>query len=398
YCRIGHILSSSGRIDEAEQSYLQALDQQPNNVAAISGLATIKKNSLAFEYVERANRLLENTELPDGHKASLHNALSYYYYGQKNHALAAQHMAEANHFQWVSKSRQGWRYDPLDYQNTIKRLKQDFSPNAIAQHKGFGNSSTLPVFIVGMPRSGTTLTEQILARHPAVLGVGERNFAGTALNAYQNLYAQKFKISLEAAARKCIAEPDAEVLEMVAQEYLRALNDQIMKSGKPDIQYVVDKMPDNYQNVGWLKLLFPNAHIIHARRDMRDVAMSCWQTQFGSIRWACHTEHLLARFECYADLMEHWNTVFPDSYLETDYESLVADQEGGSRRLIEFIGLPWDELCLKFYESDRLVRTASITQVRQPIYKSSVAKWTPYEELIPELIKPLGQLMHQYRW
>lgn len=397
YCRVGHILSSSGRIDEAERSYLQALEQQPNSVAAISGLATIKKNSLADEYVERAHILLDNKQLPDGNKASLHNALSYYYYGQKNHELAAQQMAAANHYQWISKSRQGWRYDPNDYRNTIKNLKQDYTPEAVEHHRAFGNPSTLPVFIVGMPRSGTTLTEQILARHPAVLGVGERNFAGTALSAYQNLYAQKFKMPLEVAIRKCIAEPDSEVLEMVAQEYLRALNDQIEKSGKPDIQYVVDKMPDNYQNVGWLKLLFPNAHIIHARRDMRDVAMSCWQTQFGSIRWACNTEHLVARFECYADLMEHWKAVFPDGYLEADYESLVADQEEGSRRLIQFIGLPWDDICLKFYESDRLVRTASITQVRQPIYKSSVAKWAPYEELIPELIKPLGQLMEKYR-
>ena len=105
----------------------------------------------------------------------------------------------------------------------------------------------------------------------------------------------------------------------------------------------------------------------------------------------------MARFESYVDLIEHWQSVFPQGFLETDYESLVEDQEAGSRRLIEYIGLPWDEVCLTFYESDRLVRTASITQVRQPIYRTSVAKWAPYQEWIPELINPLAELMKSYR-
>lgn len=397
YCKMGGILSSSGRVDQAEQNYVRAFEEQKSCVAAIAGLASIKKGQLDSQYVEGAESMLRREKLADGARSSLNNALSYYYAGKKDYEKAAFHMAEANKYQWLSRTRQGWEYDPEGQRNNIRRLKGLFSSESVARQSGLGHSSTMPIFIVGMPRSGTTLTEQILARHPAVLGVGERNYAATALHAYQSLYAHKHQLSPEQSIRACMASPDAEILQMVAEEYLRLLDDQIKKSGKPDVKYVVDKMPDNYHNVGWIKLLFPRARIIHARRDMRDVAMSCWQTQFGSIRWACHIEHLVARFESYVDMMEHWRTVFPEGFLETDYESLVEDQEAGSRKLIEYIGLPWDDACLTFYESDRLVRTASITQVRQPIYKTSVAKWAPYQEWIPELINPLTELMKSYR-
>lgn len=397
YCKMGNILSSSGRVEQAEQSFRRAFEEQKYCVAAIAGLASIKKGQLDQDYVDSAETMLRREKLPDGARSSLNNALSYYYADRKAYEKAAFHMAEANRYQWLSKVRQGWEYEPDSQRNSIRRLKSLFSAESVTRHIGVGHSSTMPVFIVGMPRSGTTLTEQILARHPAVLGVGERNYAATALHAYQSLYAQKHRLSAEESSRRSLLAPDSEILQMVAAEYLRLLDDQIKKSGKPDVKYVVDKMPDNYHNVGWIKLLFPHARIIHARRDMRDVAMSCWQTQFGSIRWACHIEHLTSRFESYVDLMEHWRAVFPDGFLETDYETLVEDQEAGSRKLIEYIGLPWDDVCLKFYESDRLVRTASITQVRQPIYKTSVAKWAPYQEWIPELIDPLTELMKSYR-
>lgn len=397
YCKMGNILSSSGRVEQAEQNFRRAFEEQKHCIAAIAGLASVKKGQLDQEYVDSAEEMLRREKLPDGARSSLNNALSYFHGGRKDYEKAAFHMAEANRYQWLSKVRQGWAYDPDSQRSNIQRLKSLFSSESVARHAGLGHSSSVPVFIVGMPRSGTTLTEQILARHPAVLGVGERNYASTALHAYQGLYAHKHRLSAEESATRSLLVPDAEILQMVAEEYLRLLDGQIRKSGKSDVKYVVDKMPDNYHNVGWIKLLFPNARIIHARRDMRDVAMSCWQTQFGAIRWACHIEHLVSRFESYVDIMGHWRTVFPDGFLETDYESLVEDQEAGSRKLIEYIGLPWDDVCLKFYESDRLVRTASITQVRQPIYKTSVAKWMPYQEWIPDLIDPLTELMKLYR-
>lgn len=397
YCKMGGILSSSGNMEGADACFRQALAEQEDCIGAISGLATLKKSSLEASHVQKAHELLEKDALPDGAKGSLHSALSYYYSGNKDFSSAVAHMAEANRFQWASRVRQGWEYQQDSHQQVVATNKQLFTRQLIETGQQIGHSSDMPVFIVGMPRSGTTLTEQIMARHPSVLGVGERNYAVIALQAYQHLYAEKFSLGHAEAKKRSLTEPDSDLLHRVAEEYLTSLREQIEKANKPGVRYVVDKMPDNYMNVGWIKLLFPNASIIHARRDMRDVAISCWQTQFGMIRWACHIKHLVARFEGYLEMMAHWQNVCPDGFMNADYEVLIDDQESGSRKLLEHIGLPWDDACLKFYESDRLVRTASITQVRQPIYKTSVAKWAPYEELIPELIHPLSALMKVYR-
>jgi len=148
-------------------------------------------------------------------------------------------------------------------------------------------------------------------------------------------------------------------------------------------------MPDNYSLVGWLLTLFPKARIIHAKRDARDVALSCWITQFGAIRWACNEDHLVERIKQYQRIMNHWHKVIPGRFIEMNYEDLVANQEIESKKLINYIGLNWDEKCLRFYESDRIVRTASITQVRQPIYKKSVAKWRSYENSISHLFEKI---------
>lgn len=397
YCKMGNILSSSGNVEEAGEYFRKAMEEHEDSVGAIYGLATLKKSTLDPAHVAKANQLLEKDDLPDGAKGSLHSALSYYYSGVKDFPSAARHMSEANRFQWSSRAKQGWEYEVASHKQQIDANKRIFTRELIERGKALGHPSTMPVFIVGMPRSGTTLTEQIMARHPSVLGVGERNYAVIALQAYQHLYAEKFSLAPAVARERCLTEPDSELLNRVGDEYLVTLKEQIEKAEKPGAEFVVDKMPDNYMNIGWIKLLFPNARIIHARRDMRDVAMSCWQTQFGMIRWACHIDHLVARFTGYLDMMQHWEAEIPEEFIHSDYESLIDDQEGGSRKLLEHIGLPWDEICLKFYESDRLVRTASITQVRQPIYKTSVAKWAPYEPLIPELIKPLTELMKSYR-
>jgi hypothetical protein len=145
---------------------------------------------------------------------------------------------------------------------------------------------------------------------------------------------------------------------------------------------VVDKMPDNYQCLGWIATLHPRAKIIHCRRDVRDVAVSCWITNFARIRWANDLEHLAERINEYLRLMAHYRAVLPIPILEVSYEHLVADQEGVTRRLLDFVGLEWDEACLSFHRTERLVRTASVAQVRQPIYQRSVARWKHYEEAL----------------
>ena len=142
---------------------------------------------------------------------------------------------------------------------------------------------------------------------------------------------------------------------------------------------IVDKMPDNYLYLGFLAILFPQATFIHCRRDLRDIAVSCWMTDFGSIRWANHPDHIATRFQHYGRLMDHWREVLPVPVHHVDYEETVTDLESVARRLIEACGLEWEPACLDFYRTERRVRTASISQVRQPVYQRSVARWKNYE-------------------
>jgi hypothetical protein len=153
---------------------------------------------------------------------------------------------------------------------------------------------------------------------------------------------------------------------------------------------ITDKMPDNYLYLGLIATLFPRAKLIHCRRDLRDVAVSCWMTNFRQIRWACDPEAIVGRFGAYRRLMGHWRQVLPVPLLEVDYEETVADLEGVARRLAAGCGLAWEPACLAFHETRRPVRTASVTQVRQPIYKKSVARWKHYENALGALFAQLS--------
>ena len=152
---------------------------------------------------------------------------------------------------------------------------------------------------------------------------------------------------------------------------------------------VVDKMPDNYQFLGWIAAMHPNARIIHCQRDVRDVALSCWITNFARIRWANDLEHLAERINDYLRLMAHYRAALPLPILEVSYEAMVNDQEGTTRRMLDFIGLAWDPACLEFHKTERLVRTASVAQVRQPIYQRSVARWKRYEQALHPFLQRL---------
>ena len=153
---------------------------------------------------------------------------------------------------------------------------------------------------------------------------------------------------------------------------------------------VVDKMPDNYLYLGLITVLFPNAVLIHCRRDLRDVAVSCWMTNFRHIHWANDCDDIARRFHDYLRVMDHWRRVLPVALLEVDYEETVADLEGAARRLISWVGLNWEPACLAFHETRRPIRTASVSQVRQPIYTHSVARWKHYEEDLKPIFEQIG--------
>ena len=376
---IGSILASMGKIDEAIKAYQKALSQNSYCISALSGIATALGGKLKISKVKQLHKALRKKHLKEGSLASIHSGLAYYYDGIKNYSKAAEHLEQANHLYWEHKTKRGWKYDTKQHQEHIKNLKQTFNLDFFKKTKGFGLDSIIPVFIVGMPRSGTTLTEQILASHPRVLGIGERNFASLSISSWLD------KKSPDGDFTK-ISQIKPQQIQEIGLQYLNLLINEKEKSGKTDILHIVDKMPDNYELLGWLATIFPQAHFIHCQRDVRDIALSCWMTQFDLIRWAFNLDHLAERIVSYQDIMAHWKQVLPVPVLESHYEKLVSNPQVYAKKLVEWLGLEWNEECLNFQKNKKIVRTASVIQVRKPIYTGSVARWKNYEEALAPLL------------
>lgn len=269
----------------------------------------------------------------------------------------------------------------LDLQQHIQRneaIMATYSKAFMAGAPRAANDSQRPVFIVGMPRSGTSLVEQILASHAAVFGGGELE--------------EMNRIVAELAARalypQCVESLSSDRLTQLAARYL----DYIDGLAGPEAVRVTDKMPSNYLHLGLIRLLFPEARVIHCVRDPLDTCLSCYFQNFDErLPYTYNLRQLGAYYAHYRRLMDHWRSVLDGPFLELQYEDLVADQEGVSRTLVEFCGLEWDPRCLRFYETRRAVATASYDQVRRPLYNSSVGRWRHYERHLGPLREALAQ-------
>lgn len=282
----------------------------------------------------------------------------------------------------ASKIAAGHGFDVEAYRRRVDTLIAAFTPQLLKSKAALANPSEVPVFIVGMPRSGTTLTEQICASHPAVFGAGELNKLGTVLR--KAGYAQVPNGSIKKPPQALTVDE----ARSMAADYLN-----FTTSMSPSSARIVDKMPHNFHYIGFIALLFPNARIIHCTRDPIDNCISCFFNTFNEKHgYNTDLNTLGLYYRQYKRLMDHWNALLPGRIYECNYETMIADQEAETRRLIDFLGLPWDDACLRFYETERSVTTPSRWQVRQPIYASSVKRWKRYENKIQPLIEALGDL------
>jgi hypothetical protein len=242
------------------------------------------------------------------------------------------------------------------------------------------NHGARPVFIVGMPRSGTSLVEQVIATHPQAFGGGERHEISS--------ISQKLSVwkGSDKEYPECLADVPAEVFSTFADDYARYVT-----ALAPGITVMTDKMPENYRHLVLIRLLFPEARIIHCTRDPVDTCLSCYFQEFsGSYDFSYDLADLGAHYVEYKRLMDYYRDDVGMPMLEVNYEEMVADTEGLAREIIDYCTLDWDEQCLRYYESDRVVRTASYDQVRQPIYTSSVERWRHYEKYLTPLLEALG--------
>ncbi len=270
-------------------------------------------------------------------------------------------------------------YSAESHQRFVDMLVQSFDRDFIARVASFGSASRRPVFVFGLPRSGTTLVEQILASHSRAFGAGELPLARRSFDSIPAL------IGSQDSPGKCLGRLDRQAIDVLAERHLEALRS--MDGG--GAERVVDKMPENYLFLGILSAMFPHATFIHCRRDSRDVALSCWLTDFRNIHWSNDPLHIGARFAQYQRIMRHWRRVLNVPIVEVRYEDAVANLEPVARRLVEACGLAWEPACLEFHRTRRPVSTSSVVQVRQPIHGRSVGRWKNYRGRLDDLFEAL---------
>jgi len=409
---LGLALLEQGRPDLAEPCFREAVRIDPTLALAWTGLARLQAERGDFESscrsaraalalrrtcaeaywrlvinlkgqvtdaeVQAIERLLDQKYLPVSSRAMLHFCLGAVSDSRGLYPRAAAFYEAAHALQSSARAARGSVHDPGRHSRYIDRLIEAFTPEAIDRVRGWGDPDPRPIFVVGLPRSGTTLVEQILASHPQVHGAGE---LPDLHRVFQSLLEQTGQPSISPI--EALNKLNPESAARTARLYL----DRLDALAPPTAARVVDKMPDNIRLMGLIAMLWPNARVIVCGRDLRDVAISCWQTGFTQNQWNNDWDHLAQRFADHQRLLNHWRRTRPLEWLDLSYEDLVHDPEPNTRRLVEFAGLPWEKACLAFHSTRRIVRTASLVQVRQPIHSNSVGRWRRYEPNLQPLFQ-----------
>jgi tetratricopeptide (TPR) repeat protein len=367
-----------GDLKTAESFIRDALNIKEDNMQARFLLAQVKKVKPEDENLVKLNGFLEGPKTLHSHqRIPLYYALGKSYDDIRDFDKAFDFYARG-----AALKREKIQYSVEEETSQIDAIieivNQDFIEKFSREEM---NASTLPIFVLGMPRSGTTLTEQIIASHPKVFGAGELPYF--------------MEVMQEKASEKNGGYPY--ILKDLTQKDMKAMGNEYIRKLKlkdKDKRFITDKMPANYLNLGLIHLILPHAKIIHVKRNPVDTCISCFTRLFYRHQDATYDLTEVGRhYANYARLMDHWRQVLPkDSFFEVHYEAIVEDVEKEARKLIQYCDLPWDPSCLNFYELKRNVKTASVTQVRQPIYNSSVERWRHYEKNIGPLLKELDGL------
>lgn len=351
----------------------RTLALRPGHAGAFRGLANLKALAADDPRLTTLERLANAPEPNIRRRGILNMALGEVYRNQGDAERAFRHYATGNALKDVT-------FDISTHRTYIDRIRRQFDGGHFEQIAGSGEASEVPVFIVGMPRSGTSLIEQILASHPAVHGAGEREeFPRLAMTLGD-------VIGDAAAYPECAARLGTNDINRMAAEQFEKL-----RALAPDSDRITDKMPGNFLHLGLIATLFPNARIIHCRRDPLDVCLSIYFGEFaGHHAYSYDLENLGLYYREYERIMAHWSQTLPLRIFDVRYEDVVDDVAGMTRRLLDFCGLPWDAGCLEFHNTKRTVHTRSNAQVRQPIYRSSCGRWRPYARYLEPLADALG--------
>lgn len=371
----GHVLKTLGRADDGIAAYRRAIRQKPGFGEAWWSLANLKTHRFSDDDIAAMEVQIARGDIGEDALTHFCFALGKAREDRGEHDAAFAHYDRANRT-W----RRHVQYDPVQTTTEHDAAIAAFTPELFARLAGAGEPDPAPILIVGLPRSGSTLIEQILASHSHVDGTSELPELGRLVRSVNRDGGPPYPAAVsEFTSARCAR---------LGRRYLEAT--QRHRRGRPRF---TDKMPNNFALVGLLRLILPNARVINAKRHPLDTCLGCYKQHFASGQTFTYDLEELAEFYLeYDRLMAHWHAVLPGFVLDVQYEELIADQEGQTRRLLEFCGLPFEQPCLEFHRTERPVQTASSEQVRQPLYSSSVGHWRRYERhLAPatEILAPL---------
>lgn len=371
----GDILNVLGHQEEARESYERTIELNPRMGGAYNGLAMLRTFEPDDGRIAHMERSYADESIPEQGRTAFAFALGRVYHDLKQYDRAFEFYHEGN-----KRKRGELNYDLERERENAKLLIDFFDRGFFERMEGVGSDSEVPVLIVGMPRSGSTLTEQILHAHPDVYGAGELMDLSRTIRTELGRYMPE-----GGELPRDIEQVTREGWQAVGDLYAGRLLER-----EPSAKRVTDKQLFNYTMVPLVHLLLPRARIIHCVRDPMDNCLSMYMANFENARnFMYDMDELGQTYTIYRRMMDHWDEVLPGRIHTVVYEDMVEDVEAGARALIDYLGLPWDDRCLEFYKADRTVRTMSASQVRKPIYSSSVGRWRNYAKHLEPLREAL---------
>jgi tetratricopeptide (TPR) repeat protein len=372
-----------GKLDEAVVQLHEVLRLKPDFAGAYGVLSELFKEGhyqLLPAEIDSIRKLLAEGRLGIFDHSALQFALAFVADKLGNYDEAFLHYRQGNEAKQQAFQQFGTAFDIDKHRQFIDERIEAYTPELLRQVASFGHTSEVPVFIVGVPRSGTSLVNHILSAHPQATAPGEFLDIPNMVAELPRTVGRSGKLS------ELLPRLNREMVQSLAERYLSRL----AQLGGTAVR-ITDKLPENYFHLGFISVLFPQARIIHCRRNPLDNCLSCYMHNFSHLRFIASLESLGLYYREYERIMAHWQRVLPIRIYEVQYEDLIARQEIVSRELIAFCGLPWNDSCLAFHRNPRAVHTASRMQVRQPIYRSSVNRWRKYSSYLAPLLKALGE-------
>ncbi len=396
-------LAILGRHDEAKDVLFRMIELTPDDVATYFDLAQFAPKSLAPEHLSRLGKIARDSEEDLARRASAGFTLAAVHEALADYDAEFECLKRANDLLRDHLTQMDGKLPPSGVMPVGARpkllapakaltrvvamrsfIESTIDGDFIRRYEGAGHPSNLPIFVLGMPRSGSSLIEQILSSHPMVHGAGEIDAFDSKIVKLQWPYDGYLQRDGTGALRA--TEPPARHFRKSGAEYVKALRGLNSRARR-----IVDKMPVNYFHIGMIHLCLPNAIVIHSMRDPVDTCLGCYRRLFGTGNETTYDLGMLGRhYVEYRKVMAHWQRVLPGRVIDVAYEELVADPERETRRLLDLCGLPWNDACLRFYENKRPVLTSSLAQVRQPIHQNAVQRWRRYEKHLGPLFEALG--------